>query len=403
MTPKVTFITTIDRNPGDAFIRAGIEFLLQQIMPFYVPYYVDKHDIRSLNRHWWFLTKHPKKVRKLLGMYLNLFERNQDVFSLADLIVQAGTPLFYISPNDKGLYDTYTSSITTDWVQEIWINRLLSHKNDIPIINMAVGTCQPYHSDTSEFDRSHELIEFIERTVTRSSVTIVRERNAFQLLRRYNLNGYCLPCASIFACNFHGIYAEEPEFVAVNYMHGGSHYTLGQNIDFDGWQKTFTTIYNYLKEKHRVVVVCHAPKEVLHIRSILPEAETFYSNCYEDYLRIYAKTKFGVLNRVHGGMAIAGFGRPSVIIGNDTRVKMAEMMELPIYFVNDANPNLLMEIIESFESEANEWNLKLTRLKEDARLNYLQILTSKLHPLLENLVTMNGYLRTDFDSVRVND
>ena len=399
---NVTFITTVDRNPGDAFIRAGIEYLLQQFVPLYRASYFDKHDIRTLDKNWKYLSAHPQPVQRLLRLCFRLAGKTEEMFDTADLIVQAGTPFYYILPGRDGTYRTFSSSVSTDWIQDAWLKRVLTRNYRATVMNLAVGTCQPFFSDSSEFDHSPELLDFVSRTVRRTAMTTVRDPVAIRLMERLRLPAHCLPCSAIFAPDFHQVFPEQPAFVAMNYMRGGAHYDLGQKLDSDGWERTFLALYRELARRYRVILMCNSASEVTHVRALLPQAETFFSPRYEDYLKMYARARFGVFNRVHAGVALAGLGRPSVVVGNDSRARMAEMMGLPTYFVNDAGYDRIMAHVTSFESEPDRWSADLGQRKNDARLGYLHALSAGLEPVIAGLKDSAGYHRSGYDKVWVN-
>jgi len=390
---KIAFITTVDRNPGDAFIRAGIEYLLQQHIPHYRGVYVDKHEYRSNTAGGGIKDRLLSGAKRLLRVGIPC---SDDPLSGADLIVQAGAPLYYISPGKDGTYASFSSSITTDWVSEIWLKRLLHLSSPPPLLNLAVGTCQPFRSDTSEFDHSPALLEFIHTTVNVSALTTVRENTAARLLERCGLQVPCLPCTAIFATDHHRIYPERPQFVCLNFMEGGAHYTLGQEIDFENWRCTFRAIYEFLSKQYPVVVMCHSPGEVLSVRSLLPESDTFFSPNYEDYLRMYAKSRFGVLNRVHGAMVLAGLGRPAIVVGNDSRSRMGELMHLPVSFVNDATPENLLAHCADFAAQPEAWSDKLLATKSASRLQYLHLLEGCLTTVRSKGCKAASYMRSDF-------
>jgi len=382
---KIVFVTTVDRNPGDSFIRAGIEYLIRQFIPYYQPVYIDKHEYKSLQGKGWFgrLTK-----------------GRLDLFDQADLVIQAGTPFYYISPGKDGTYARHTSSISTDWIQEVWLNRLLKRGFDTPILNLAVGTCQPYHSDGMEFSQDEQMVEFVRDTVLASRLTIVREKLAAHLLSSHGLEASCLPCSAIFAADHHRVYPERPTFVCLNYMPGGAHYTLGQAIDFEGWEKTFLSVYRDLSQCYRVVVMCHSPSEVIKARALLPEADTFFSADYRDYLHMYARARIGVLNRVHGAVVMAGLGRPAVVVGNDSRARMAELIGLPTYYVNGVTREEIDGQIADFDAHPDAWSERLMAVKDNARRQYLGHLGVVLSRVLSEIENKPGYQRSDFDKVK---
>ncbi len=45
---SISFLTTVNRNVGDDFIREGIRAIMDRSIGSYEPAYVDKHDVRSL-------------------------------------------------------------------------------------------------------------------------------------------------------------------------------------------------------------------------------------------------------------------------------------------------------------------------------------------------------------------
>lgn len=394
---KIAFITTVDRNPGDAFIRAGIEYLIQQIIPYYESIYIDKHDYQFQSASKRIAQSFINKLRPSRKLSHPV---QQHRIRDADLVIQAGAPFYYIVPDQNGAYGAASSSITTDWIGEVWLKDLLEDHNKPQLLNLAVGTCQPFASDASEFRHSPALLEFIKNTVERSTLTTVREKVAARLLESLGLETNCLPCTAIFAADRHRIYPEPGQFICLNYMHGGAHYNLGQKIDFEAWEDAFRSVYGALSRLHPVIVMCHSPSEVVRIRTLIPSADTFFSTNYVDYLKMYAKARFGVLNRVHGAIALAGMGRPSVIIGNDTRALMGELLELPTYFVNDARAETILEHCSNFESENAAWSHRLYEIKKASRMAYLQLLGKSLGNLLGKIRSAPGYQRSDSDKLR---
>jgi hypothetical protein len=186
----------------------------------------------------------------------------------------------------------------------------------------------------------------------------------------------------------------------MNYMPGGAHYTLGQTIESEKWEANFIKIHAELSLLHEVIVICHSAGEVLAIRKLVPTARTFFSPRPEDYLNVLSQARFGIVNRVHAGVALAGFGRPAVVVGNDSRAGMAELLGLPVVFVNNATPAVLLEHIESFHQNPEDWSHRLLTVKEEARLQYLGLLQESIGPLLNSLKDRKGYGRSDSDSVR---
>jgi hypothetical protein len=131
------------------------------------------------------------------------------------------------------------------------------------------------------------------------------------------------------------------EYIVLNYMPAGGHFLLGQPIDAEAWERRFVTLAKRLAEHDRVILVCHNQKESEAAQRILPGFEYFLSSDYRQYLRLYSRARWGMLNRVHGCFALASLGKPSAVIGSDSRAKMVRQLGLPEVFVNDANDDWL--------------------------------------------------------------
>jgi len=75
-----------------------------------------------------------------------------------------------------------------------------------------------------------------------------------KVLNNLGLDVALIPCSSIFAINEHNIKDNGEEYIVVNYMKGGGHYTFGQKIDFNKYKEEFTNSYFELKEKENVII-----------------------------------------------------------------------------------------------------------------------------------------------------
>ena len=86
-----------------------------------------------------------------------------------------------------------------------------------------------------------------------------------------------IPCTSIFAIDRLNIKNEGDEYIALNYMANGAHYTFGQRINAEKWFTTFNNFYRYLIKNNNVVLVCHNIAELHNAKKIDPNAKIFYS------------------------------------------------------------------------------------------------------------------------------
>ncbi|MBE9480732.1 MAG: polysaccharide pyruvyl transferase family protein, partial [Bacteroidetes bacterium] len=114
---------------------------------------------------------------------------------------------------------------------------------------------------------------------------------------------------------------------------------------------------------------------VSNAKKIDSNANIFISHDYKDYIRFYAKAKFGIMNRVHGAFLIASFGRPAVLIGNDSRVKMPEEIGLQHVFVNNADLDWLLEQYEYLKNGGDNYSQKFNGIKKKAYNDYQEALS----------------------------
>lgn len=367
---NITFITTVNHNVGDDFIREGLKYILTK--------YFGKEKLKFTNIH-----KHsPITSRYGFENVRNLATSMKwdakiplkpffipDRIKSADLVVQSGAPVYWCHPNN-GCHQN-------EWYQPLIKYRWIPlHKKGAKLANLAAGSCQHYHSDGKEFLDYPEVINYIKKFYDLCTVTTVRDTLSGNILEHLGLDVPVIPCSSIFAKDYYNVKAESGEYVVLNYMKGGAHYTFGQSIDFEAWQNNFKNFYEIIKKKENIVFSCHNQKEVDEVKELDSNAQIFYSkDKYLDYIKFYAKAKFGIMNRIHGAFLIASFGKPAIIIGNDTRARMSSEIGLQNFFVNDVSVDLLLEKYEFLRNGSDSYNEKFERIKLKAEQDYLENLS----------------------------
>ncbi len=365
---KISIITTVDHNVGDDFVREGIKYLLRQ-------HFKDENlDFQNIHKHspittrygfeWFRNLRLSSKADKLIPK-----SWSKDRISEAEIVVQSGAPVYWC--HEVGGGHCYQN----EWYKPLIKERFLKNKNkNIKLLNLAAGTCQKYHSDGSEF--CEKCNAYIKEFYDLAKVTTVRDTLAKVVLSKIGLDVPVIPCSSIFAIDEHGLKNEGEEYVVVNYMKGGAHYTFGQKIDIEKWEREFKKFYFELKEKERVIVSCHNQKEVDEALEFDPKAEIFFvQDDYVEYMKFYSKAKFGIMNRVHGAFLMASYGKPSLVIGNDSRARMAEEIGLKHYFVNDVDCEILNKEYEFLKSGADDFSNRFKAIKERTYSDYMKALS----------------------------
>jgi len=365
MAITISIITTVDHNVGDDFVREGLKYILQNHFKDDKLKFLHIHKHSPITSRFGFeklrTLKYSKRIDKLIPK-----NWTKDRVLKADYLVQSGAPVYWCH------HEPASHCYENEWFLPLIEERFSQNKN-AKLLNLAAGTCQTYHSDGTEF--CEHCNDYITSFYNDSSVTTLRDTLAQKVLGKINLEAPVIPCSSIFAIDQHNLKDEGEEYVVMNYMKGGAHFTFGQEIDFDKWENTFKSFYFSLKEKERVIIACHNKKEVKEALELDPDAEIFHEkDDYLAFMRFYGKAKFGIMNRVHGAFLMASYGKPSIIIGNDSRAKMAEEIGLQSFFVNDVSIDLLNEQYDYLISGANNFKERFKVIKEKALKDYLEAL-----------------------------
>jgi hypothetical protein len=365
---NISIITTINHNVGDDFVREGIVFLLKENfrgkeLRFEA---IHKHSpITARHGFEWFRNQdYSLRVDKLLPLWLT-----RDRILEADLVVQSGAPVYWCN-DELGWHCS-----VNEWYGPL-IRRRFARNRKARLINLAAGTCQRYHSDGSEFMQCEQDKKHIREFHRLSAVTTVRDTLSQNILSMLDIKVPLIPCTSIFAIDEYGMKNEGDEYVAVNFMKGGGHYTFGQNIDFDKWANCFSRLYYRIKETENIVFVCHDKKEINEALAIDRNAKYFFSDRHQDYMKFYARAKYGILNRVHGAFLLASYGKPSVVIGSDTRARMVSEIGIKSHFVSDVSYEELCNDVDSIRGSIKSYRDIFNDIKQKAHDKYMEALSN---------------------------
>ncbi len=363
---RVSIITTVNHNVGDDFVRDGIIFLLRQ------HFGRADFDIELIHKHSPITTRHgfewfrnqaySSRVDRFLPLWVT-----RDRILEADIVVQSGAPVYWCN-NTVGWH-----CAVNEWYTPL-IRRRFQKNSSAKLLNLAAGTCQPYHSDGAEFLQCKQDREYIKEFYETAAVTTVRDSLAKSVLETLGFPAPVIPCSSIFAADLHGLRSTGEDYVVVNYMKGGGHFDFGQDIDASKWEREFRAFYHTCKSMENIVFVCHNRSELDSAHEIDKEAKTFFSNDYLEYMRFYSRGKFGIMNRVHGAFMMASFGKPSLVIGSDTRAKMVAEIGLESAFVNDVDREMLVRKFHELQSRTLSYPQEFTAIKTKAFEDYRRAL-----------------------------
>lgn len=360
---KITFITTVRHNVGDDFIREGAKFLLKKFLKGKNVNFENVHKHSPVTSRYGFEKIRKRKWSEIIDPLIPL-SFTRDRIMEADLVVQSGAPVYWYH---KNITDCVKDN---EWYQPLIKKRYLK-KNNAKLLNIAAGSCQTFFSDGFEFKENKDVCEYIQEFTELSDVTTVRDKLAQDVLSKFGYEVPLIPCCSLFANDELKIDNMESEYVVVNYMSGGGHFSFNQNINKTFWENEFIKFYQVLKKHEKVVFSCHNEKEIREAKIIDPEANIFYSHDYAGYIKLYSKAKYAFVNRIHAAYPIASFGKQAVIVGADTRAKMALEIGLPAIFVNEANKEMLLSVYENFENNQKSYYDKFNELKGEICNQYM--------------------------------
>jgi ADP-heptose:LPS heptosyltransferase len=161
-------------------------------------------------------------------------------------------------------------------------------------------------------------------------------------------------------------------------MEGGGHYDWNQGIDKTIWHETMKTLIDRIRKRHRIAFLCHNRKEYESAKRLNSSIERFLPTTPMEYFRIASNAKAAICNRMHASVGLAGMGIPSVAVGTDTRILMVKALELPCYYVKDANAELLERDLEHLLEHRDEQEERLLSLQSDTFKAYVDIVRRAL-------------------------
>ncbi len=379
---KIAVITTINHNVGDDFVRAGIEYLFERVIGPSDWRYIHKHlplTVRPLygkiykSKAFDVLDKIRPGLALHVGNALDLIlplDSSTDKILSSDIVIQSGAPIYWL--NELG------NCSQNEWYRPLINKRWDRMKDKTPFFNIAGGTCQKYDSDGSEFLNAPAALSYIRELFDKATLTTLRDNLSAKILQYAGRSAVVLPCTSLFAGLRYRIIPGDSEFIVLNYMPGAGHYRYNDSFDPARWCSIFCNVARALKSKGRCIISCHTMKEVNEVKSLLPEFELFYSTRYEDYLRLYSSARFGFVNRIHAAFAMASFGKPSIVVGSDSRARMCELIGLQCFNMAETNEESLMNAIDTLGAISKHYESMIIKLIEDTGRQYLHLIEKSL-------------------------
>lgn len=373
--PKIGLITTLNHNIGDDFVRIGIQHILNKVFASQnnIDYVlINKHNPLSIYKAWHplgisskvlpNLQKGRRLIEKKLENYFYKFPLHK--FQDTDIIVQCGAPV---------IFDGCSKS---EWVLPLWYHIIGNLYKKSKVFNLAAGSCFPIEDQPSRILKNDDL-HFLNDITSFCKATTVRDELAFNLFKGIGQEVTLLPCSAFLATDLFKYKINESAPIVVNYMENGGHYSFGQEIDKEKWQKNFSLLLDELVKRHKVVILCHNRKELELANNLFPDFESFLPVSVKQYFDFISQAKFGVYNRLHACVALASCGIPSIGIGTDTRMLMLAELGIKYFFVNHIEIDLLVNLIEDGIVLRNVTNEMFYNKKKETEEKYIKLITEK--------------------------
>lgn len=370
---RVGFVTTLDTNIGDDFVRDGIQLILThalrgaqiQVFP------VNKHKPLTVYPRW-----HPIQLAGLASLlprgagrayrsaeaFFSLLRNSR--FESCELIVQCGTPV------------AWSGCSSCEWATPLWqhvIERL--SQRGVPVFNLGAGSCYPWEHrldcELSEGDAKY--LEFI---LGCCALTTCRDSLLRDIFLKLDHSSPLLPCPAFFVAKRFGGNMIERDLIIINYMEGGGHYDMEQKIDGSLWRTTMRELVGRLSTRNRLLFLCHSERERELALALAPSVPRVMPRTPEEYFPLARRAKVAVCNRLHASVAMAGAGIPSISVGTDTRLLMLETLGLPHWYVKDTRSDALLTELDRLMSEQKSENERLLCLRENAWEQYLNLVRS---------------------------
>lgn len=370
---RIGLITTLNTNIGDDFIRTGLCKVLRTVFKGrnveFIP--INKHEPCTVYGPWHpvrlaslakYLPLGKSKARKWIESLLATpaFSR----FEHCDAIVQCGAPVIWY-------WCHYC-----EWAGPLWRQVVGRLHQRIPVLNLAAGSAFSWERPPEAVTDSGDA-EFLRTIYSYCRLTTARDSLTQTLFRGLGCDVPQIPCSALLAA---GEARGTGDLVLINYMPGGGHYDLDQRIDGQAWRASMQSLIASIGRRHKLAFLCHSKKEHRAALELAEGIPCLLPKSVPEYFEMASRAKFGIFNRMHAAVALAGMGVPSLAIGTDTRLLMVQRLGLPCFYVKEASAQALEEAFEDLLARREQEKDRLLALREETWQSYLRHVSAVLAP-----------------------
>lgn len=320
--PMITIAQRTERNPGDAFIGAGLQHLFERAF--------------GTTLRWALIDRFDPKA----------FRRQRRLLQSAPFIVYGGMPQY--NNYDKWIH----------WYDDkMWRRYILGW--NLKIFTMAGGagsrsefpSIEEYVADCAASRRTRRIIQ---QRVEPSLCFTTRDPYAQALLNALEIRSVQLPCSAAWATKMWRIQpdAERPYLYLVP-----PHPRYGPSSDKREFARQWAEIYLTFKsaEPH-TKVLCHGYEEYLALQGAVAARDLWYQGDSYALLRAYAQAKVVVSARLHGTLPAFGLpGTRALNLSVDVRGSAVDILpKIRNCRLHDLSPGEMVKEARSLEPSAAE-------------------------------------------------
>lgn len=246
----------------------------------------------------------------------------------------------------------------------------------VPVLDLGVGTGafpleKTVGSARDVFSDADRL--YFQRLFAATKLTTVRDPLAKRLLAELGRSAPLIPCAAFVAGRKLERMATAPSsrtLILINFQKYGANEDWGQGVDPAAWASTMRALIQRLSERHDIAFLCHNALETRLAKDLAPQIPQYQPDTVEEYGRLIARAKVGLVSRIHAAIPLAGIGVPSLVVGTDSRLGTVDLLGLPTRYVKEATPDNLESTLEELLKKAPQEAERLKSLREETATRY---------------------------------
>lgn len=351
---NVLYVSTRQWNPGDEFIRAGVETLLDAAgLARQAEVVYNRHPgVRSFFEplNFW---KQSRSTSPLVSgldfalqvaQYDNSFKRSTEL-SVFDAVVFCGTPEWF-GGRVRRLYHELR-----DYSGEVWFLGIGTPNRRIALTDLEVG-------------------------ILRRSLVTCRNESLIGMLAEHDVEASYLPCPALLAVPETRPVPKKLETVGLVFTTKSS--VRNQAIDEHRYRHQVDWYETILDAYERVRIICHYVDDFDDACRLFGREHVYYSYEPRAYAEIVRPCDYVVSTRVHGCGIASSLGVPNALIAHDARASTADGFLSRI--VTDASRNPL-QLLDQESGSLEESARDLARHKSATRDRYLELLRPALSRL----------------------